>query len=117
MLFATLAYCHFVLIPLEEAWLQDTHPELFEEHIKTGAPRPLKRPALLLQYIVLNAGLDVLCRCQCQCGLSTKAGRHTRLGSVRMLRTMAQLDTMGSCRMCEMLPNKEVLSFHWSATG
>ena len=54
MLFATLAYCHFVLIPLEEAWLQDTHPELFEEHIKTGAPRPLKRPALLLQYIVLK---------------------------------------------------------------
>ena len=48
MLFATLAYCHFVLIPLEEAWLQETHPELFEEHIKTGAPRPLKRPALLL---------------------------------------------------------------------
>ena len=40
MLFATLAYCHFVLIPLEEAWLQETHPELFEEHIKTGAPRP-----------------------------------------------------------------------------
>jgi protein-S-isoprenylcysteine O-methyltransferase Ste14 len=36
MLVVNFMYCHCVLIPLEEAWLEETHPELFAEHIKTG---------------------------------------------------------------------------------
>lgn len=40
MMVVVFIYCHSVLIPIEEAWLQQTHPELFAEHIKTGASRP-----------------------------------------------------------------------------
>lgn len=41
MLPVNFIYCHSVLIPMEEAWLEETHPELYAEHIRTGACRSL----------------------------------------------------------------------------
>lgn len=44
MIVPVFMYCHSVLIPIEEAWLEETHPELFVQHIQTGARPSVYRP-------------------------------------------------------------------------
>lgn len=58
MLVVDFMYCHSVLIPIEEAWLEETHPELFAEHIKTGPP--VQRPECLFAATCVTPGVLLL---------------------------------------------------------